>query len=498
MPLSLTQKQALQTKLSPQQIQVVRLLEIPGVELQRRINEELQDNPALDEGKDLEEIAATNEENEGLYGDETNNDNNADDYNNPLDNEDFNYDDYISDDETPDYRTRTSNYSDSPTTDIPFSGGTSFSEYLKSQVYLTHMNKEERHIAKFIVGNIDEDGYLRRTAEEMEDDLAFRESLVVPHEQMLSIIEQIKSFDPPGVGAYDLRECLLIQLSQREQTPTVQCATQIITENFNQLGKRHFRYLQQRYDLSDAQMHDVLTEIEHLNPRPGSAWTGTVYDTQDTTIIPDFLVENRDGELVVQLLDGEIPDLRVSQEYQQMMKDYASRQTKLTTKERETVQFVRSKIDSARWFIDAIRQRNETLYRTMIAIVEAQRDFFYTGDDTMLKPMILQDIAEITGYDVSTISRVSNSKYVQTEFGIFPLKHFFSEGMTNTAGDEVSTREIKRALREIIEMEDKAQPLNDDELVEAMRKAGYPIARRTISKYRQQLGKTTARLRKQV
>lgn len=538
MALSLTQKQTLQTKLSPQQIQIIRLLEIPGVELQRRINEELQENPALDEGKDPEALRAEAEqkrsenydgeeyEGEEYDGKEYSEDNNEDtvnredleealypseivvdgsqydkddDYANPLDNPDFNYDAYVSDDETPEYKTRlTSNAAVQDTMDSSVAGSPSLVEHLKSQVYLTNMTKPERHIAKFVVGNIDEDGYLRRTAEELEDDLAFRESLIVPHEQMVSIIEQIKQFDPPGVGAYDLKECLLLQLAQREPSPTTQKAIAVLTEQFEAFSRRHFDKIRNKCNLTEEEMHDVITEIEHLNPTPGATWAGSTYATHGATIIPDFIVENRDGELVMQLLDSEIPDLHVSTDYQQMMRDYAERRRQLTESEKEAVQFVKAKIDSAKWFIDAIKQRNETLTRTMMAIIEAQRDFFYEGDDAALKPMILQDIADKTGYDVSTISRVSNSKYVQTEFGIYPLRHFFSEGMQNVEGDEISTREIKQALREIIDHEDKAHPLNDDELVQAMKDAGYTIARRTISKYRQQMGKTIARLRKQM
>ena len=532
MDLSLTQRQSLLTKLSPQQIQIVRLLEIPGVELQRRINEELQENPALDEGKDPQAIREEDEQkrSEEFDGDEYGNDSyandesdaddyreasmgesysseasqadttyNDSDYANPLDNPEFNYDDYVTDDETPDYKTRITNYSDpQDTMDNTFTGTPSLIEHLKSQVYLTKMTKPERHIAKFVVGNIDEDGYLRRTAEELEDDLAFRESLIVPHEQMLDIIEQIKQFDPAGVGAHDLKECLLIQLQQREPTIANQRAIQVLTEHFEAFSRRHFDRIRTRLGLTEEEMRDVISEIEHLNPTPGAEWAGTSYDNHGATIIPDFLVENRDGELVMQLLDGEIPDLHVNSDYQEMMKNYAGRKNQLTDAEKETVQFVKSKIDSAKWFIDAIKQRNETLTRTMMAIVEAQSDFFYEGDDSALKPMILQDIADKTGYDVATISRVSNSKYVQTEFGIYPLKHFFSEGMQNIEGDEVSTREIKQALREIIDREDKSHPLNDDELVEAMKVAGYTIARRTVSKYRQQIGKSIARLRKQL
>ena len=535
MALSLEQRQVLQTKLSPQQIQIIRMLELPSVELQHRINEELQENPALDEGKDPSVLREEEEQKQSEeyddYGEGSEYDDRYDEegsnsgdrlrdeedpyssaaidddtpyedkeaYANPLDTPEFNYDDYVSDDETPDYKTRiTRNTDPQDTMDTSFTGTPTLIEHLKSQVYLTHMNKAERHIAKFVVGNIDEDGYLRRTAEELEDDLAFRESLVVPHEQMVDIIKQIKQFDPPGIGAYDLKECLLLQLHQREATPVVQLAIQILTEQFDAFSRRHFERIRLKYNLSEEEMREVINEIEHLNPTPGAEWAGTSFDIQGATVIPDFLVENRDGEIVMQLLDGEIPDLHVSTDYQQMMKDYAVRRNKLTDAEKETVQFVKSKIDSAKWFIDAIKQRNETLTRTMLAIIEEQKEFFYEGDDSALKPMILQDIANKTGYDVSTISRVSNSKYVQTEFGVFPLKHFFSEGMQNIEGDEVSTREIKQVLKEIIDREDKAHPLNDDELVLAMKQAGYPIARRTVSKYRQQMGKTIARLRKQL
>ncbi|MBR0310094.1 MAG: hypothetical protein IJQ97_04330, partial [Paludibacteraceae bacterium] len=348
MALSLSQKQTLQTKLSPQQIQIVRMLEIPSVELQRRINEELQENPALDEGKDPEVLFEeneqkrsedydgesygevsdtddtdyTNDDTEELYPSETERDANEtyddENYDNPLDTPDFNYDEYVTDDETPDYKTRVSNYTDpQDTLDSTFTGSQSLIEHLKSQVYLTKMTKPERHIAKFVVGNIDEDGYLRRTAEELEDDLAFRESLIVPHEQMVDIINQIKQFDPAGVGAYDLKECLLIQLRQREPTAANKRAIQILTEHFEAFSRRHFERIRQKYNLTEDEMHDVISEVEHLNPTPGAEWAGTTYDNHGSTIIPDFLVENRDGELVMQLLDGEIPDLHVSTDYQQ-------------------------------------------------------------------------------------------------------------------------------------------------------------------------------------
>lgn len=487
----LTQQQKLQQKLSPAQIQVIRMLELPACDLLQRVNEELQENPALEEG--IDNVTDTNNvEDEFDYKEE--------DFDNPLKNDDFNYDDYVQDDEVPDYSTRTHNYSrdDGSSVDIPFSVGISFGEYLKSQVYLTKMDKPQRHIAKFVVGNIDEDGYLRRSAEELVDDLAFREGIIVPDEEMKEIIEQIKLFDPPGVGARDLQECLLIQIVQKEQTPAVQLAHRILKDFYTEFTKRHFDKICARLNIEDDTLRSAIVEITRLNPKPGSAWAGTVYDRHQLTVIPDFYIENHNGELVIQLNNGDIPDLHISSSYFDMLEDYSKNTSNQTSKRKEEVRFIKNKIDSARWFIDAIKQRNETLLHTMTAIVESQRAFFLEGDETFLKPMILQDIADKTGYDVSTISRVSNSKYVQTPFGIYPLKFFFSEKMTNTSGEEISTREIKRILKDVIEKEDKSKPLNDDQLVLALRERGYKIARRTVAKYRELMGLPVARLRKQM
>lgn len=487
----LTQQQKLQQKLSPAQIQVIRMLELPACDLLQRVNEELQENPALEEG--IDKVTDTNNvEDEFDYKEE--------DFDNPLKNDDFNYDDYVQDDEVPDYSTRTHNYSgdDGSSVDIPFSVGISFGEYLKSQVYLTKMDKPQRHIAKFVVGNIDEDGYLRRSAEELVDDLAFREGIIVPDEEMKEIIEQIKLFDPPGVGARDLQECLLIQIVQKEQTPAVQLAHRILKDFYTEFTKRHFDKICARLNIEDDTLRSAIVEITRLNPKPGSAWAGTVYDRHQLTVIPDFYIENHNGELVIQLNNGDIPDLHISSSYFDMLEDYSKNTSNQTSKRKEEVRFIKNKIDSARWFIDAIKQRNETLLHTMTAIVESQRAFFLEGDETFLKPMILQDIADKTGYDVSTISRVSNSKYVQTPFGIYPLKFFFSEKMTNTSGEEISTREIKRILKDVIEKEDKSKPLNDDQLVLALRERGYKIARRTVAKYRELMGLPVARLRKQM
>ena len=491
---SLTQQQKLQQKLSPAQIQVVKMLEVPSVELIQRINEELQDNPALEEGKDenTDLDNALGHEDEDAYTTD-------DEYTNPLQNEDFNYDEYINDDETPDYYRPAagSAATEIETADLPLTAGTSFGEYLKSQVYLTHMNKAERHIAKFVVWNIDDNGYLPRTAEELCDDLAFREGLIVPEEQMRDIIRQIQAFDPPGVGGHNLQECLLIQLRQKPSTPAIEYAICFIEHDFDDFSHRRFDRLQQNWALNDEQMKSALHEISLLNPKPGSAWIGTVYERQQTTIIPDFIVENKQGELTIRLNQGDLPDLRVNKEYDRMMAEFSSGKNH-DKKQKEALRFVKQKIDAAHWFIDALRQRNETLLKTMTAIVDAQRAFFEQGTSSALRPMILQEIADKTGYDVSTISRVSNSKYVQTDFGIFPLKFFFTEKMATTEGKEISNEEVKRNLKEIIDNEDKTNPLTDAQVCVEMQKRGYKIARRTVVKYREQYRIPVARLRKEM
>jgi len=489
----LQQQQKMQQKLSPAQIQVVRLLEVPSCELSQRINDELQENPALEEAERYPDRPDTSSA-EDSYEDNT-----PEEYRNPLQNEDFDYDAYIQDDETPDYRLHALHDRDEDnTSDIPLTAGVSFVEHLKSQVYLTKMDKPQRHVAKFIIGNIDEDGYLRRSDEELSDDLAFREGLQVQPKEINNIVREIQRFDPPGVGAHNLKECLLIQLRQQPRTEVAALGIRILEECFDDFSKRHFDKVCQRMGISDSMLKQAIQEITRLNPRPGNAWSGTVYDRHQTTVIPDFFVENQDGELKISLNTGDLPELRVSREYSNMIEDYARNEANQTPQMREAVQFVKQKIDAARWFIDAIHQRNETLMRTMSAIVKKQHDFFTEGEDTFLKPMILQDIADMTGYDVSTISRVSNSKYVQTDFGIYPLKHFFSESMTNTEGEEVSTREIKKAMQDLVAAEDKQNPLNDDQLVMAMKEKGYRIARRTVAKYREQLGIPVARMRKEV
>ena len=486
--LSLTQQQKLQVKLSPAQIQVMRMLELPACELQARINEELQENPALEEGRD--------QLNDNEYADTDNTD---DEYLNPLQNDDFNYDDYVQDDDISERAISHNRSVEAMREEVPFSVGISFGEYLKSQIYLTKMDKPDRHIAKFVVGNIDSDGYLRRTAEELVDDINFQENLNVTDEKMREIIEQIRTFDPPGVAARDLQDCLLMQLKLKEQTPSVVLATDILSRMFDAFTRKQYTKIIQRFEITEDDLRMAIAEIVHLSPRPSNNWSGTVYDRNQTTVNPDFIVEQEDEELIVSLNQGDVPSLHVSQEYSQMLEYYAAKnEAKKSDANRETTLFIKSKIEAAHNFIDALRQRNETLMQTMTAIVTYQREFFLQGDSSFLRPMVLKDIAEIIKLDVSTISRVCNNKYVQTQFGIFPLKHFFSEAIAKQDGGEISTREIKEAVRELIAAEDKSRPITDDELVELLHQKGYSIARRTVAKYREQLGIPVARLRHQL
>ena len=484
------------TKLSPTQIQVIRMLELPSIELGKRITEELQENPALEEGRDEEE-----ERMKGLENDEFDDNYMPEDgyedgrQRDPLQNDDFNYEQYVSDDETPSYMLRQQyNPVDEDRREVPIIGGSSLIEELKSQIYLTSMTKEERHIAKWVLGNIDDDGYLRRTTEQLVDDLMFQEQLSVTDEQMEQIVRQIKAFDPPGIASANLQECLLTQLQRKQQTESVQLAYTILKNYFEAFSKHHFDKIIQRVGCTPTAFQSAVQEIMRLNQKPANAFTGSVYETQQETIIPDFTIEERDDELFVMLNTGDVPELHVSREYSDMLKDYNAMPQ--TAQNKQATQFIKQKLDAARWFIDAIQQRNETLMNTMTAILKLQYDFFLDGEETSLKPMILQDVSDITGYDVSTISRVSNSKYVQTRFGIYPLKFFFSEGMTNNEGDEVSTREIKKILQELIEAEDKKNPLTDEQLAVLMKEHGYPIARRTVAKYRDLFNIPVARMRK--
>jgi RNA polymerase sigma-54 factor len=344
------------------------------------------------------------------------------------------------------------------------------------------------------LGNIDDDGYLRRTVEQLVDDLMFQEQIQITDEEMAAIVNQIKQFDPPGIACADLRECLLTQLQRKPKTEAVQLAYTILDKYFEAFSKHHYDKIIQRIGCTNEAYQSAVQEIIHLNQKPANAFTGSIYETQQETIIPDFTIEERDGELYVILNTGDIPELHVSREYSEMLTEYTAMPQKPEIK--QAAQFIRAKLDSARWFIEAIQQRNETLLKTMTAILKFQYDFFIDGEETSLKPMVLQDIAARTGYDVSTISRVSNSKYVETRYGIYPLKYFFSESITNIDGDEISTREVKKILQELVNAEDKRNPLNDEQLVDMLRQHGYSIARRTVAKYRDMLNIPVARLRK--
>ncbi len=500
--IALNQNLSQTIKLTPTQIQTVKLLELPSVELSQRINEELQENPALEEGRDEAE-----ERLNGLEEDEFDENYQPDDgyddgrQRDPLQNDDFNYEQYVSDDETPSYMLHPQyNPMDEDRREVPIIGGSSLIEELKAQVYLTDMTKPQRHIAKWVLGNIDDDGYLRRTTEQLVDDLMFQEQISISDEEMKQIVNKIKLFEPPGIASSTLQECLLRQLDVKiENDPNNESlgfAYAIVKRYFKSFSKHHFDHIKERLELDDKDLQAAIREIVCLNQKPANAITGNVYDTQRETIIPDFLIEERDEELFVVLNTGDIPELHVSRDYKEMLADYERMPKSKDSKEAK--RFLQQKLDAAQFFIDAIKQRNETLMRTMTAILKAQYDFFLDGEASSLKPMVLQDIADRTGYDVSTISRVSNSKYVQTRFGIYPLKYFFSDKMTNADGDEISTREIKKMLKELIDNEDKYNPLLDDQIVSLMAEHGYPIARRTVAKYREQFGIPVARLRKRI
>ena len=482
-------QQKLQQKLSPAQIQVIKMLELPTLELEERILQELEENPVLEEGVDTAESDL-----EDTFNSEAEEQNSTED--------DFNIDinEYISDDEIPDYKLKTNNTSkDDKHETIPFSIGATFHENLIDQLNVQMISEHEREIAEFIIGNIDEDGYLRRSAESMVDDFAFQQGVEVADKDMAKMVTLIQTLDPAGVGATNLQECLMLQLYRRKLTTSIQHAMIIVQAYFEEFSRKHYDKICDKLNITNDELRDAIAEIVKLNPKPGSAWEGNLYEKNMTAIVPDFLLENDNGELIIHLNNNNVPSLRVNREYNSMLQDYAATDKGKQTKEmKDAVLFVKQKIDAARWFIDAIKQRNETLTYTMNAIVELQKEFFVEGDETFLKPMILKDVADITGYDISTISRVSNSKYVQTNFGVYPLKYFFSEGMTNEAGEEISTREIKKILQESIEKEDKRKPLTDEQLTVVLKIEGYSIARRTIAKYREQLNIPVARLRKEI
>ncbi|MDR3060731.1 MAG: RNA polymerase factor sigma-54 [Dysgonamonadaceae bacterium] len=480
--------QRLQQKLSPLQIQQVKMLELNAIELENRIDRELEENPALDEVDDSSSVS--NEETSTDEFDPNDEGN--------ISEEDIVLGDYLNEDDIPDYKFQQNNYSpENQKDDIPYSEAESFQEYLLDQLRLRPLTEEQFRIGEYLIGNIDEDGYLRRDLGAISDDLAFQYGDDVPVSEIEKVLEVIKEFDPSGVASGDLKECLLLQLKRKTPTPARKKACKILENYFEEFSKKHFEKILKGMNISEDELKDVIKEITLLSPKPGSAWESNL-ETKMSQINPDFVIEVVNGELLFNMPQQNIPELRINREYQEMFDDYSKNKKNQSADRREALLFVKQKLDSAKWFIDAVKQRQNTLKGTMLAIVELQRDFFLSGEEQDLRPMILKDVAELSGYDISTISRVSNSKYVQTNYGIYPLKYFFSESLQNEAGKEVSTREVKAILKACIEKEDKNKPLTDDALVRELKDKGYEVARRTIAKYREQLGIPVARLRKEI
>ena len=480
-------QQKLLQKLSPQQIQMIKLLEVPTLQIEQRIKKELEENPALEEGPDEEDVLVNTEDSEEQYEE------------NDKDQEEFTLDDYIEEDDIPEYRLQTSNFSkeDEKRNEIPFSVGSSFHEHLESQLNLRDLNEKQKILGEYILGNIDEDGYLRREPENIVDDLAFLQNITTNEKELENVLEIIQDLDPPGVGSRHLRECLLIHLAIKDPTqPHIKLAYTIIDQYFEEFSKRHYDKITTRLGISEEELKLAIDEILKLNPKPGSVYSDS-FTKNSQQIIPDFILELTETGFDLHLNSRNLPELRLSPAYNEMLRTYI--QNKNQKKDiKEAILFVKQKIDSAKWFIDAIKQRQNTLLLTMNAILKFQEEYFINGDETRLKPMILKDVAEMTGLDISTVSRVANSKYIQTHFGIFPLKYFFSEGLQTDTGEEVSTREIKRILQDCIENEEKRRPLTDERLTDILQKKGYQIARRTVAKYREQLSIPVARLRREI
>ncbi|HQF49057.1 MAG TPA: RNA polymerase factor sigma-54 [Flavobacterium alvei] len=482
----------LSQKLSPQQIQLMKLIQLPTQAFEQRLLEEMNENPALETGTDEEEIYDKDEFN----NDDTNDE--FDDYDD-KDNEDLsdiNIDDYLSSDETPDYKTQANNYSDDDEErESPLVAPISFHQDLINQLNTFILDDSEREIAEFLVGSIDDMGYIRRSTQDLVDDMAFTQGIYTDEKNVERMLHIIHELEPSGVGARDLQECLLLQLKHKTPTEYVALAIDIIENQFDAFTKKHYDKLLQKYAVSNEQLKTAIHEIEKLNPKPGGSFTGSNKITEH--VVPDFSIRIEEDELVLTLNGRNAPSLHVSKDYQEMMQTYKSSRDK-STAQKDAVQFIKQKLDSAKWFIDAIKQRQETLYVTMNAIMHYQQDYFLEGDETRLKPMILKDIADMVDLDISTISRVANSKYVETPYGTKLIKEFFSEAMKNDQGEDVSTLEIKKILKNTIEEEDKHKPLPDDQLAEILKEKGYPIARRTIAKYREQLDIPVARMRKKM
>ena len=474
----------LSQKLSPQQIQLMKLVQLSTLELEQKIQSEIGENPALETGKEIEEN--NNELDEFSDRDQENNE---------VSNEDFDIDPYLSDDETPNYKLENSSYGNLKNeSGNPFSSQISFHEYLKNQLQNLILDENEKPVADFIIGSIDNSGYIRRSDDDIIDDLAFTQNIVIDKSEFKKVINKIQLLDPPGVAARNLKECLLLQLKRKKKNKYSTLAKNMIETSFDEFSRKHYKKLQDRFSIDENDLKLILNEISKLNPKPGGALSGSV---QNTHIIPDFILKIEDGDLRVSLNKRNSPELRISNNYKEMLSGYMI-DPKKTKPQKEAILFIKQKLDAAKWFIDAVEQRYQTLYLTINAIVEYQREYFLSGDEHKLKPMVLKDIAKKIKMDISTISRVANSKYMDTPYGVKLLKDFFSEGMKNIEGEDVSTIEIKKTLESIISNEDKSKPLTDKLLSDLLKEKGYNVARRTIAKYREQLGFPVARLRKKI
>ena len=477
----------LSQKLSPQQIQLMKLIQLPTMAFEQRLKEELVENPALESGKE-----------ESNDADDFDSQDEYDDFDNErIDADEINIDEYLSDDETPDYKLQSNNYSDDDDEKFsPIVAQLSFHQDLLAQLDTFIMSEEDRAIAEFLIGSIDDMGYLRREIQDLVDDLAFTQAIYTDEEKVTFVLKQyIHELEPSGVGAKDLQECLALQLKNKTPNENIDLAKDIIENQFDAFTKKHYEKLLQRYGVSQQQLKNAIEEIEKLNPKPGGSFASSYRAVEH--IIPDFTVNVEDGEIELLLNGRNAPELHVSKDYQEMLQTYKESNDK-SSAQKDAVQFIKQKLDGAKWFIDAIRQRQETLFVTMSAIIEYQKEYFLEGEETKIKPMILKDIADMVGLDISTISRVANSKYVDTPYGTKLIKEFFSEAMVNDQGEEVSTIEIKKILQNIIEDEDKSKPYPDDKLAEMLKEKGYPIARRTVAKYREQLDIPVARMRKKI
>ncbi len=464
----------------------MKLIQLPTQAFEQRLKQELEENPALETGKD--EVDTQQDEFDDLYDNETDSES--------ISAEDINIDDYLSDDEIPDYRTQANNYSsDDEEKNVPYAAGISFNQYLINQLNTVYLTDEEWSIAEFLVGSVDESGYIRRPLTDIMDDLAFTQNIYTDEKTIEKVLHIVQDLDPAGVAARTLEECLLLQLKRKEVTPGIELAIQLLEKSFEQFTKKHYQKLIQKHNITEEQLKAAIAEIERLNPKPGGSYSGNNRIVEH--VVPDFSIRIVDGELELTLNGRNAPELHVSREYNNMLEGYKNSKEK-SKSQKDTVMFIKQKLDAAKWFIDAIRQRQQTLYITMNEIMEYQKEYFLTGDERKLRPMILKDIADGIGMDVSTVSRVANSKYVDTPYGTKLIKDYFSESMKNDQGEDVSTKEIKKILETVIGEETKKKPLTDDKLAAILKEKGYPIARRTVAKYREQLDIPVARLRKQI